>query len=200
MLSSRLGSIVIDCDDIAAGTAFWSQALGMAVADSDEVYVALEYAPDQIRILLQRVPEPKTAKTRVHLDIETDDVAAEVARLVALGAKRRTAPLLEDAVMEDPCGNEFCSPYPVRLFACRQWWGNEKPERWSALTVTPDLDATTWPARRIGVFYNERQVMEAGIKEGKGHPHAGTRPAGISRPATRPGSRSIKNWSCWPRI
>jgi hypothetical protein len=60
------------------------------------------------------------------------------------------------------------SPYPLRLFACRQWWGSEKPERWSALAVTPDLGATTWPARRVGVFYNERQVMEAGIKEGKG--------------------------------
>jgi hypothetical protein len=59
-------------------------------------------------------------------------------------------------------------PYPLRLFACRQWWGENKPERWSALVVTPDLEAQHWPARRIGTFYNGRQVIEAGIKEGKG--------------------------------
>jgi hypothetical protein len=59
-------------------------------------------------------------------------------------------------------------PYPMRLFACRQWWGQTKPERWSALVVTPDLGPRDWPARRVGVFYNERQTIEAGIKEGKG--------------------------------
>lgn len=59
-------------------------------------------------------------------------------------------------------------PYPLRLFACRQWWGEAKPERWSALVVTPDLEPHDWPARRVGVFYNARQTIEAGIKEGKG--------------------------------
>jgi hypothetical protein len=59
-------------------------------------------------------------------------------------------------------------PYPMRLFACRQWWGETKPERWSALVVTPDLEASDWPTRRVGVFYNARQIIEAGIKEGKG--------------------------------
>jgi hypothetical protein len=59
-------------------------------------------------------------------------------------------------------------PYPLRLFACRQWWGNERPERWSALIVNPELPASAWPARRVGGFYNQRQVAEASIKEGKG--------------------------------
>jgi hypothetical protein len=59
------------------------------------------------------------------------------------------------------------SPCPVRLFASRQWWGSEKPERWSALAVTPELEPGDWPVRRVGVFYNARQIMEAGIKEGK---------------------------------
>lgn len=59
-------------------------------------------------------------------------------------------------------------PYPMRLFACRQWWGDAKPEHWSALVVTPDLGPKDWPVRRVGVFYNGRQVIEAGIKEGKG--------------------------------
>lgn len=92
-------------------------------------------------------------------------------------------------------------PYPLRLFACRQWWGTERPERCSALPVTPDLEATNWPARRVGVFYNERQIIEAGIKESKGHPHAGTRPAVISRrgedrPVSGIGPPGLDD--CWP--
>ncbi len=59
-------------------------------------------------------------------------------------------------------------PYPVRIFACRQWWGDEKPERWSALLVNRELEETDWPTRRVGTFYNGRQIAEAGIKEGKG--------------------------------
>jgi hypothetical protein len=59
-------------------------------------------------------------------------------------------------------------PYPMRLFACRQWRGDGRPERWSALIVNPELQASAWPARRVGVFYNCRQVAEASIKEGKG--------------------------------
>jgi hypothetical protein len=59
-------------------------------------------------------------------------------------------------------------PYPLRIFACRQWWGDEKPERWSALLVNQELPEQEWPTRRIGTFYNGRQIAEAGIKEGKG--------------------------------
>ncbi len=58
-------------------------------------------------------------------------------------------------------------PYPMRLLLCRQWWGEQHPERFSALVVTPDLDPHAWPVRRLGVFYNGRQVIEAGIKESK---------------------------------
>jgi hypothetical protein len=59
-------------------------------------------------------------------------------------------------------------PYPLRLFACKQWWGDDRPEHWSALAVTPDLSAADWPTREVGVLYNGRQMMEAGIKESKG--------------------------------
>lgn len=58
-------------------------------------------------------------------------------------------------------------PYPLRLFASKQWWGDTRPERWSALVVSPSLEAKDWPTRRVGVFYNARQVIEAGIKETK---------------------------------
>jgi hypothetical protein len=59
-------------------------------------------------------------------------------------------------------------PYPMRLFLSRQWWGDARPERWSSLVATPSLTPTDWATRRVGVFYNGRQTMEAGIKEGKG--------------------------------
>ncbi len=59
-------------------------------------------------------------------------------------------------------------PYPLRLFACKQWWGDDRPKHWSALAATPDLTAIDWPARAVGVLYNGRQTMEAGIKESKG--------------------------------
>jgi hypothetical protein len=59
-------------------------------------------------------------------------------------------------------------PYPLRLFACKQWWGDDRPEHWAALATTPDLTTAEWSARRVGVSYNGRQAMEAGIKESKG--------------------------------
>jgi len=59
-------------------------------------------------------------------------------------------------------------PYPLRLFACKQWWGDDRPAHWSALALTPDLTAAAWPTREVGVLYNGRQTMEAGIKESKG--------------------------------
>jgi len=59
-------------------------------------------------------------------------------------------------------------PYPMRLFVCKQWRGEQQPERWSALVVNPELEGSEWPARRVGVFYNQRQVAEASIKESKG--------------------------------
>jgi hypothetical protein len=59
-------------------------------------------------------------------------------------------------------------PYPLRLFAAKQWWGDDRPEHWSALALTPDLTPADWPTRKVGVFYNGRQTMEAGIKESKG--------------------------------
>ncbi len=56
-------------------------------------------------------------------------------------------------------------PYPMRLFVCRQWRGEDQPDRWSALVVNPEL---AWSVREVGVFYNQRQVIEASIKESKG--------------------------------
>lgn len=108
MHRSTLQVIVIHCNDLEASSAFWSAALGTEVTNEAEPpYRALKAMPGGLRILLQQVPEPKTAKSRIHLDIETDDVEAEVRRLEVLGAFRQQQ-VQHWWVMIDPSGNEFC--------------------------------------------------------------------------------------------
>jgi predicted enzyme related to lactoylglutathione lyase len=109
MHKSRLGGLIIDCntEDLEAAAKFWTQALGYEAAASsdpdDENYVPLKTGPDDLAIELQKVTHP----SRVHIDIETDNVEAEVVRLETLGAKR-----IEQVsswwVMEAPTGHRFC--------------------------------------------------------------------------------------------
>lgn len=116
MHHSRLSTIVIDCgiDDLDVATTFWSQALDKPVAsadqDGDGRYAELQTAADEPIILLQKVAHA----SRVHLDIETDDLGAEVARLEKLGAHR--VALVRDRwwVMEAPSGHRFCVVRPQR--------------------------------------------------------------------------------------
>jgi predicted enzyme related to lactoylglutathione lyase len=89
---SRLAHFVIDVDDLDQGVAFWSAALDakeeLLSEASSPVYRRLRLPDSEIRILLQRTADPKTHKERMHLDLETDDVEAEVRRLEQLGATR----------------------------------------------------------------------------------------------------------------
>ena len=106
---SRLAGFIIDCntDDHAAAVDFWSQALGMPVkehyVDGTAEYSNLSNTPAGLVIEVQQVAHP----SRVHLDIETDDQDAEVARLEALGAKRIEW-IKRWWVMEAPTGQRFC--------------------------------------------------------------------------------------------
>ena len=69
----------------------------------------VEAGPGSPRLWFQRVPEAKVVKNRVHLDVRADDVAAEVDRLVALGATRLDdGPVGDLVVLRDPEGNELC--------------------------------------------------------------------------------------------
>lgn len=107
---SRLAGFIIDCqtDDLHAASAFWSQALGLAVTGPDDggvgQYDKLAPGPGGLHVEVQKVDHA----SRVHLDIEADDVEAEARRLEALGA-RRIAFLYERWwVMEAPTGQRFC--------------------------------------------------------------------------------------------
>ena len=109
MHKSKLSGFIIDCrtDDLAAAAEFWSQALGMEQhalpAEEGEKYVRLMDPSGELHIEVQKVGHP----SRVHLDIETDDVEAEVRRLEALGAKR-VRQVHTWWVMEAPTGQRFC--------------------------------------------------------------------------------------------
>ncbi len=112
MHRSRLCSIIIDCDtdDLEAAARFWSQALGRPCKpDSDPKYVDLETHDDEPIVMVQKVDHP----SRVHLDIESDDIEAEVRRLEALGARRVEA-IKTWVVMEAPTGQRFCVIRPQR--------------------------------------------------------------------------------------
>jgi len=115
MHKSRLAGFIIDCqtDDLAAAAGFWSAALGLAIrpsdAPEDENYVLLETAPDDLHVEVQKVAHP----SRVHLDIESDDIEAEVKRLEALGAKL-VSRVRDWCVLEAPSGQRFCVVKPQR--------------------------------------------------------------------------------------
>lgn len=109
MHHSRLCALLIDCntEDVDQATRFWADALGRPVdtnhPGSEGDYRMLVSPPEEPIVQVQRVSHG----SRVHLDIETDDIPAEVARLEALGAK--VAERLERwVVMQAPTGQRFC--------------------------------------------------------------------------------------------
>jgi predicted enzyme related to lactoylglutathione lyase len=115
MHRSRVCHFTIDVSDLDQGVSFWSAALG-AVEEplpelSSHIYRHLRLPDSDIRILLQKTNDQKTSKERMHLDLETDDVEAEIQRLEALGAKRwdhQQERTFDFWVLRDPWDNEFC--------------------------------------------------------------------------------------------
>jgi hypothetical protein len=109
MHRSRMNGLLIDCkiDDIDGAARFWAEALGRPVdpahPGSRGNYRMLETPPGELSVQIQRVEH----ESRIHLDIETDDIPAEVARLEKLGATvdKRMARWV---VMRAPTGQRFC--------------------------------------------------------------------------------------------
>jgi hypothetical protein len=104
--------IVIDCADPEGLAEFWAEALGYRKGGLFEPYfVLLPPFPSHPPVVLQRVPEPKTAKARIHFDLRVEDIETEARRLEALGARRIDIGQGENPgwiAMADPEGNEFC--------------------------------------------------------------------------------------------
>lgn len=114
MHKSRLGNIVIDCqtDDLLSAAQFWSATLGYPLPedlDKKARFIQLSTPPGELQVVIQRVEH----QSRAHLDIETDSIKDEVARLTQLGA---IVVSTEDSwvVMQAPSGQRFCVGTPYR--------------------------------------------------------------------------------------
>ncbi|MGW0230804.1 VOC family protein [Actinopolymorpha singaporensis] len=114
--------VVIDCSDLERSAEFWTSLLGYTRAGAAvEPYQSLVPPDGGFELLLQHVLEAKQAKTRVHLDLRTRDLEAEVERARSLGAAVLTEePIVEEGwgwhVLADPDGNEFCVLQPPESY------------------------------------------------------------------------------------
>jgi len=108
--------IGIDCKAPEQLAPFWAAALGYTIGDMDRAGTYLDLVPPESCmpvVYLQRVPEAKTVKNRLHLDLLTPDPEDVIGRLAALGGKKVGTPMSGSEggwwqVMADPEGNEFC--------------------------------------------------------------------------------------------
>ena len=115
MHKSQLAGLIIDCqtDDLDAAATFWSAALGLEIKSDpridESIYRPLGTQPDDLYLEVQKVSHD----SRVHIDIESDDIEAEARRLEGLGA-RRIGKVKGWIVMEAPTGQRFCIVKPCR--------------------------------------------------------------------------------------
>jgi predicted enzyme related to lactoylglutathione lyase len=111
----RISHIAFDCSDATALARFWAAVMGWDVSPESTAELAVvggpSRPPEAPPMLFNRVPEEKTAKNRVHIDLETDDLAAGTERLLGLGASFIHDKFEYDTrwtTFADPEGNEFC--------------------------------------------------------------------------------------------
>ncbi|MGQ0465314.1 MAG: VOC family protein [Sporichthyaceae bacterium] len=110
-MSLRLGSVSFDCAEVGKVAEFWSAALDRPIDPGATEDVVCIGHGSPLAFYFQRVPEPKTAKSRTHPDLWCDDRIAEVERLVGLGATHVADHSWDDvkwSVLRDVEGNEFC--------------------------------------------------------------------------------------------
>jgi len=110
-MSLKFQATVVDCNDALRVGTFWAELLNLLLKDDgDGTEYWVEPGDDAADILFLTVPEAKTIKNRLHIDLRPDDQDAEVARAVALGASHadigQGTPTW--VVLADPEGNEFC--------------------------------------------------------------------------------------------
>ena len=110
-MAVKVQGVIIDCADPPALADFWARILQAPVGRREPEWATVDAA--NVRIAFQRVPESKSSpKNRVHVDLDTDDLAGSVAHASAAGATVLTGEVLEGegsfVVLRDPEGNEFC--------------------------------------------------------------------------------------------
>jgi predicted enzyme related to lactoylglutathione lyase len=115
-MNAIVGTVMIDCNDLDGMAEFWSKLLGLEERARYPDYVWLDRLGEKGPALaLQRVPEARNGKNRLHLDLVSEDIAALADRVVDLGGS-----IIEDrhmgdfhwSVLADPEGNVFCVSAP----------------------------------------------------------------------------------------
>ena len=112
-MALTIGSVVVDCNDFPAMMAFWEAAIRYTHREpvEDGFVILRDPSGGGPNVSIDRVPEPRVGKNRLHLDLYTDEQEAEVERLLALGAtrhQRAPEPGEDFVVLADPEGNLFC--------------------------------------------------------------------------------------------
>ena len=110
-MTSTVSGVAIDANDLELVARFWCDVLGYQELERDEGIISIGGSGPDIDVL--RVPEPKSVKNRLHLDLRASGSSTEdeLERLLALGARRvdvGQAPDVSWTVLADPEGNEFC--------------------------------------------------------------------------------------------
>jgi len=113
MAIGSLHEIVVDCSNPEALARFWQALIGGEVEVESPDWVVLDGDDDEFFIGFQQVPEPKSGKNRIHLDVDVDDLARAVDEAEQLGARKLGQVVVDDdggsfQIMADPGGNEFC--------------------------------------------------------------------------------------------
>lgn len=112
----QVDEVVVDCADPLALATFWSRVLGGTPELRDPDWCRLQ-APGSPLLAFQRVPEPKTTKNRLHLDVLVEDIEAATAQALTIGATRIGTRHDDVAgsfqVLADPEGNEWCVVSPA---------------------------------------------------------------------------------------
>jgi catechol 2,3-dioxygenase-like lactoylglutathione lyase family enzyme len=105
-----VGALAVDCRDPARLAQFWTALLGGAVTDVDDDGNTTVTSPEGLNLDFFGVPEPKTVKNRLHLDLRSTDFDRAVRRALELGATKADDIYAGDdwQVLRDPEGNEFC--------------------------------------------------------------------------------------------
>ena len=115
-MTLRPANITLDCDQPLTVAAFWSAALESKINDgASEFFASISHGPSGMNFFFIKVPEPKAGKNRLHIDYEAPDPAAEIERLIGLGATtvaEKSEWGHEWTTLADPEGNEFCISVP----------------------------------------------------------------------------------------
>lgn len=106
-----LRGITVDVSDLDRGEAFWGSLLAVATRRRREDYLWFDEIAPGVQLILQRVPEEKVGKNRVHLDLGSSEPENLISTVKALGGRRISVVDADDyslTVLADPDGNEFC--------------------------------------------------------------------------------------------